>query len=67
MPDEFVIKLVELAPAIAALLYITWRQETRIAALENAILDLLRTIRGGDGGGGAPELESDNLPPKRKR
>lgn len=34
-------RIIEFAPAVAVLLYITWRQDQRIAKLEQAILDLL--------------------------
>lgn len=45
MIEELLVRIVEQAPTIAVLLYLVYRQDQRLAELEQVLVELLHALR----------------------
>lgn len=43
--DELIIRMLENAPAVAVLVYLVWRLDSRLAEMQGAMLELLRQAK----------------------
>jgi len=44
MPEELIVRMLEQAPVVATLLFLVYRQETRLTELQQTLIDLARNI-----------------------
>lgn len=45
MPDELIVRMLEQAPVVASLLFLVYRQERRLAELQDTLIELIRSIK----------------------
>lgn len=45
VPEDFIIRMLEQAPVVASLLFLVYRQERRLAELQDTLIELIRSIK----------------------
>lgn len=45
VPEDFIIRMFEQAPVVASLLFLVYRQEKRLAELQDTLIELIRSIK----------------------